>query len=174
MLPALRDSERRFLIQVALMLACGSLSLLPLTAESSSGAAAEIGASALSAAKSIEPESSPIPNISLRRDPFVPDATVAAAASEATARSYGSIGGSLPPNAGASDVSLIGNLGTSGTPIVRAVILGARSKALVEMSGEVQVLGVGDAVGGSAIASVDDRGIVLSSGERILLLERRP
>jgi hypothetical protein len=68
----------------------------------------------------------------------------------------GSIGVTLPPNAGA--------LGVPGSAVVRAIITGGGGRALIDLGGTVQVFAGGDRIGDQRIVSIDETGVHLSDG----------
>ena len=78
-------------------------------------------------------------------DPFVPDAVAAEETNEA------------------------------GTPAsVGAVILGAEPKALVEVSGRSELVGIGSSLAGGTVVSITRNGILLDDGVRLPFLAGRP
>lgn len=142
MLHALRDSERRQFIEVALLLCGYALALLPLASTSSSAAAAQappvsIGPSPLSL-----PEAFRFPHLETARDPFVPGRI----------EEHGA--GLQAPAA-----------------LVHAVVLGSNARALVETGGTVKILSIGDTVGSAVVVSIGADGVTLSNGVRLLLAE---
>lgn len=152
----LTERERRLLTVISLMLCGGSIALLPLTAESARNESRPIDAR--SASSPWAPPAVTYAALRVSRDPFQPfRGTMPLAPALAGADSSEM---ALPPNAGA--------------VIVRAVVLGPQSRALVEIGGRVNVLGVGDELASGTIASIDERGVVLSSGARIPLTKDRP
>ena len=54
----------------------------------------------------------------------------------------------------------------SGTFVV-AVILGATPRALLELGRQTRIVGLGDSVAGYRVVAIDERGIVLSDGNRL-------
>ncbi len=52
-------------------------------------------------------------------------------------------------------------------PQVTAVVTGARPYAMIESSGVSEIKGIGDAVGSSAISSIDLTGVTLRNGDRL-------
>jgi hypothetical protein len=115
--------------------------------------------------------------VSVARDPFMPDKSSGGAAPpQVTA--YGGvvgmqvtqgdpIGFALAPNRGA------GPLQDNGLAITRvsAVVLGVSPRALIDDGTRVRVVGSGDAVAGSRVASIDERGVHLQNGLLLPLAE---
>lgn len=156
LLPALYDDQRRLLARLAGMLVLSAASVLPLTVQGSSVASAREMTPA--AAHSVPSPPGPLtfPTFTITRDPFQSDRVTSNAPSP-----NDSIGIVLPPNIGAA--------ADDGGVSVRAIVMGARARALVDFGGKVEVLGVGDALGDLKIAAIDARGVVLSDGSRIAL-----
>ncbi|MBV8433780.1 MAG: hypothetical protein JO029_05810, partial [Candidatus Eremiobacteraeota bacterium] len=59
------------------------------------------------------------------------------------------------------------NDGILAVPIVRAVLLGASPKALVELDGRTRIVEIGTRLGGTTIAAINAQGITLDDGERV-------
>ncbi|HTX57047.1 MAG TPA: hypothetical protein VMD47_08070 [Candidatus Acidoferrales bacterium] len=149
MLPALYDDQRRAIARLATMLTAGSLAVLPLTAQSSFVAGAASAQETIRNGELATPARLTFPAYAIDRDPFVPDANVRAFESaDADARMAAQPG---------------------STPVVRAVIVGAQARALVEIDGTVRVLSVGDALGASRIAAIDASGLMLADGSHLAL-----
>lgn len=162
MLLALRDGDRRVLIFASFMLCGGSLVLLPLAAQSSPGPALEAMQTG-SPLAATAPQALRFPVVRVARDPFAPlHPSVDSSAARDDLDGSASI--ALPPNAGAAP----------SLPVVRAVVLGPQSRALVEIDGVVQVLGIGDKAGAATILSIDAQGVGLSNGTHIVLTEQHP
>jgi len=164
MLPPLRDSRRRTLLRLSLMVCCVSAALLPLTGGSSGDASASPAVTEAGPALPAVPAALRFPSVAVSRDPFVPDAMPDVAPID------GDVDIVLPPNAGANGTPL--PPAAEGVPnqvVVRAVVIGPSSRALVDQNGKVSVLAVGDMLGGVPIQSIDSQGIVLSNGTRIAM-----
>lgn len=58
--------------------------------------------------------------------------------------------------------------------VVRAVVLGAAPRALVQVGAQTMLVGVGDAVGGVPVVAIDDRGVRLSDGSLLRFQESGP
>lgn len=146
MLPALHDEARRALIGFALLACASSASLLPLTATSSPEASAQTIVAGSEVRVSSLPEREEYQPFTIARDPFVPDAS---------AEERG-------------DVRDVSATAASGDlPIVRAVILGPQSRALVETGGAVRVFGLGDRLAGATIVAIDRNGLRLADGRQL-------
>jgi len=61
------------------------------------------------------------------------------------------------------------SMGESGGIVVEAVALGSSPRALVQGGSASRIVGVGDALGDSTVASIDARGVTLQSGETLTL-----
>ncbi len=174
MLPSLRDNDRHLLTMLALMLCCGSVALMPLGAQSSVESFGRLNGSDVADATPVSLRPLHFPIIVAARDPFSPDRSVIETSGVGiSTENSGNLGIILPPNAGASGVPISGPVAPDSVPIVRAVVLGPQSRALVESSGTVQVLGVGDSLSGEAITAIDARGIILADGSRLPLRSER-
>ena len=157
MFPAIHDDRRRTIARLAMMLGCGAVGVLPLTAQSSliAGAASEpipIERSSINV-----PDRLIFPAFEIARDPFVPDHR----AFQGTAGSEPSI--VLPPNAGAT-----GPLPTQADAVVRAIVVGDPARALIESGGSIRVLGVGDRLGELRVVQITSSGVVMSDGSHLL------
>lgn len=144
MLPPLRDETRRTLFGIALLIGASSASLLPLTAQSSFEARAQAQPMGDDISVPPIPTNADVRQFSVARDPFVPDAE--------------------PPE---QPVEAATRVEAPGGIVVRAIILGPRSRALVETRGSVSVLGVGDRIGDASIVGIGRSGVVLSDGRTI-------
>lgn len=171
MLIPLRDNDRRLFVALSLALSLGSASLLPLTAQSALDGGVTETALAAPVVPRI-PGALTFPEIKVARDPFVPLPAVSDARENLAPTQTADI--ILPPNAGAEQMPGLSVAGEAGTPVVRAVVLGPQSRALIEDGGSVKVLGVGDALGNATISAIDSTGIELSTGTRLLLTEQHP
>jgi len=167
MLPPLYDEQRKSLSRLAAMLVLGSGAILPVVAHESFVARADVAAVNVGVVPLAVPGPLIFPGYSLRRDPFTPDAADTGAEREPV----GSLSRSafdlvLPPNAGADGSE------PHGAVAVRAIVIGAHAKALIDIDGNVNVLGVGDRVAGARIASVSAAGIRLDDGTLLPLQKR--
>ena len=158
MLPPLYDDQRRAIARVSTMLVLGAAAILPLTAQSSSIAAARETGAAGTVAMPALPGPITFPGFVLKRDPFAPRDAAAAASSVSSSKALVSgqadeIGIVLPPNAGA-----------GGTSAVRAIVVGERTRALVDFGGSVRVLAVGDTVGTVKVVRISPAGVTFSDG----------
>jgi hypothetical protein len=169
MLPALHDNQRRTLARISVMLMLGAAAVLPLTAQTSSVAAArETGIAAFSGVPAV-PGPLTFPGFVLKRDPFRTQMLGAAApgpvSSAMVTGQADAIGIVLPPNAGAGgDAAPPAVQIPSGGVAVRAVIVGERTRALVDFGGSVRVLAAGDAVGDRKVIAITAAGVRLSDG----------
>jgi hypothetical protein len=146
---ALFDDERRTLLQISGLMCAGACAVLPLTMPPQSFAAqASVEARAPLAAVPSLPAAIAFPPLDLARDPFVPDGDPQEAALGAVAA------GAVAGDGGAS---------------LRAIVLGDDPRALLETTGDVRVLGIGDSLGDDRIVSIDASGVGLSSGKRLTL-----
>ena len=168
----LTESERRVLTAVSLMLCVGSISLLPLTAQSARDDSRPVDERF--GATQWTPSALSFSALRVSRDPFQPFRSLVPGAPVSATLGSDSGGIVLPPNAGASGLESANVDNARADAVVRAVVLGPQSRALVEVGGSVNVLGVGDKLAGGVIESIDERGLVLSSGSRILLTKVRP
>lgn len=177
MLPPLRDDQRRALLRLSILMCSAALALLPLTAQSSFDASAAEAIVQPALDVPTVPDRLRFPDVSVSRDPFVPDAASIAAPLVMNNAEVGTqvqggddIGIVLPPNAGASGVPG-GPVGTGGQPLVRAVVVGPSSRALIDMGGAVRVLGVGDPLGPARIRTIDAGGVTLDNGAHLPLTQ---
>ncbi|MEO9170268.1 MAG: hypothetical protein ABI282_10955 [Candidatus Baltobacteraceae bacterium] len=170
MLPPLRDSDRRRLVFLSIALSCSSVALLPLSAQSSSSGASDRGPIVAASIPDV-PSALRFPEVVVSRDPFVPAA--GAQSVKPVVDTLVPDGIVLPPNSGADGIP--GGENTAPVPraIVRAIVLGPQSRALVEMGSAVKILEVGDSIGSAVISSIDANGINLSTGLHIPLTEPR-
>lgn len=166
MLPALYDDERRAIARVAGMLVLGAACVLPMTVQGSAVASADETNAPHAAAIPHLPGPLTFPAYTLTRDPFETDRAIAAGAPRSA------IAVVLPPNIGAG-ADGDDAVPASGNLAVRAIVLGERSRALVEEGGNVRVVGIGDAVDGLTVTEITASGIVLSDGSRVPLAEGR-
>jgi hypothetical protein len=135
----LRSNLRRRLLRAALCALGAAIALAPLAIPCALPAAVGAGFP-------VRPVALPAiggtaePEVTIARDPFVPDAPVDAA-------------GTAP-----ADGSAIA---------VEAVALGSSPHALVRVGGATRIVGVGDALAGSTVNGIDAHGVALESGETL-------
>jgi len=172
-IPAIYDDERRSLLQLSAALCCCSLLALPLTAAYSYAVSAHEGVVVATARYRIETGPMTYPAVPLARDPFRADpspAVPAAPSGMAGMRIHQgeAIGLSLPPNAGAAEDA------ETAVPAfaVKAVVLGADPRALLDVGGSVRVVGIGDIVGTRVIRAIDESGLTLADGTKVPLSEQ--
>ncbi len=163
MLRPLYDEQRKSLLRLAAMLLLGSGAILPVTAHESFVARADVAAVNVSLVPLAVPGPLIFPGYSLRRDPFTPNILERGAASSLPHSAFDLV---LPANAGA------GGAEPPGAIVVRAIVIGAHASALVDIGGNVDVLGVGDRVAGARIVSVGAAGIRLDDGTLLPLQKR--
>lgn len=156
----LNTNQRRSFTRASLAACIVSLLLLPLALPPRTSAGTE---NSVSGGRRILPEIPPpltYPALTIRHDPFLRDALSVAGADDET----------LPP-----DLVLPPNSAIASPPHVKALILGAEPKALVEIDGQTAIVGVGMKLEGAAIVGIDSRGIELDNGDHLGLdSERRP
>lgn len=147
-LPALSDDGRSALLRMAMLLCASSVALLALATQTPPDARA--AAQPLQSANNAPslPSRMEFPAFTLARDPFVSDAQ---------------------PQTVPGDERSPGAPESAGGAVVRAIILGVRSRALIEIGGTVKVLEVGDRVDGVTISAIDRFGVHLSNGRRIAI-----
>ena len=158
MIRPLTTNQRRSVTRGSLGTCLVSLLLLPLVAppRTSAGTVGKVS-TAWRELPSIPPPLS-YPALAIHHNPF--------------ARPLPSIAGDgdpLPP-----DLVLPPNAGIASPPRVQALILGAEPKALVQVDGQIAIVGVGTKLEGSAIVRIDSRGLEFDNGERLQLEGRRP
>lgn len=155
----LTTNQRRSVTRASLAMCIVSLLLLPLAVppRTSAGSAASVPGT-----MPVLPEIPPplrYPALTIRHNPFERAALPIAGGDDYT----------LPP-----DLVLPPNAGIASPPHVKALILGAVPKALVEVDGQTAIVGVGTKLEGAAILHIDSRGVELDNGERLGLEGRRP
>jgi len=163
MLAPLRDSRRKTLLRLSLLVCCVSAALLPLTGGSSGDASASPAVAEAAPKLPEVPSALRFPPVAVSRDPFVPDAVPDQAPID------GDVDIVLPPNAGANGAPAPPLSDVPNQIVVRAVVIGPSSRALVDVNGKVNVLAVGDILAGNPIQAIDSQGIVLANGTRISL-----
>jgi hypothetical protein len=142
MLKPLRTDRRRALLRGSLFALAGALLLTPLALPPAEPAQA--GAIATPPASAPQLAESPEPKLLVARDPFVPDAAVQSA-----------------------DASMDAGDGTG--IVVEAIALGDSPRALVQAGGTSRIVRVGDSIGDSIVRAIEERGLVLDSGETLPL-----
>ncbi|MDE2482412.1 MAG: hypothetical protein KGN02_09510 [bacterium] len=165
--PAIDDERRASLGRLSAMLVVASLAVLPLTQRPSEIVYAAREGSEVRLGLPVPPHDASRAAVVPRRDPFV-SAYVPGAPSRSGLGPSGNDAIALPPNAGALASA------ANAQVVVRAVVLGRYSRALVEVDGSVEVVGVGDTIGTTRVASIDAAGITLASGARVLLRREHP
>jgi hypothetical protein len=163
MLQPISDDDRRSLVRLAGMLCCSSIALLAVMQHSPIAAGAQDGVLALRQRAPALPGELRFPTLRVMRDPFVSNQALA----ETPSRNAADPQIVLPPNAGASDLPV---LTVASAPVVRAVILGESSRALIELGGDVHVFAVGDRIGSATISSIRSDGVTLSNAVRLPLV----
>ncbi len=143
MLLPLRTDRRRTLLRGSLFALLGALLLTPLALPPAEPAQA--GAIAMPPASAPQLAETPEPKLEIARDPFVPDAAL------------------QPADAGSMDTG-------DGTGIVvEAIALGDSPRALVRSGGTSRIVRAGETVGDSVVRAIEERGLVLESGETLPL-----
>ena len=171
MLPSLFDDERTGCQRLSLMLCCGALLVAPFCSEGSTAASAAAAVAVRAARVPRLPPPRIEPSIRIARDPFVPEPSLVGAArsSDVTPESVFE----LPPNLGASDATDKNGVTSGPIPVLRAIVLGPASRALVETGSGVRVVAIGDTMAGSVVTAIDAAGIVLASGVRIRIARKQ-
>lgn len=167
---ALYDDERRTLIQTGVLLICGACAVLPFTISPASvSAQAQEAPNALYLAAPVVPGRLRFPDVSVNRDPFIPDQTgqSSLAVPLDASSSDGGIGIVLPPNPGASGDSIPSSAPTGIA--VRAIVLGDQSRALIDIGSSVRVVGIGDLIGSATVRAIDAHRVILSNGMKLTL-----
>jgi hypothetical protein len=143
MLKPLRTDRRRTLLRGSLFALAGGLLLTPFALPPAEPAQA--GAIAAPPANAPQLAESPEPKLVIARDPFVPDAAVR--------------------SAGAASM----DAGDGASIVVEAIALGDSPRALVQSGGTSRIVRAGDTVGDSTVRAIEERGLVLESGETLPL-----
>lgn len=165
---AVSDFNRKRLLCMAAALCTTSVALAPLAGRSSFELTRERALYAERFSSPALPASTKRAAISRVRDPFVADAVP-------IAQGGMPLGGAvLNPVSGMRVVQGASTGFPLGVPIVRAIVSGDTPHALVEDGGRVRVVGVGDALAGSLVASIDRQGIRLGNGVRLGFAGSRP
>jgi len=98
------------------------------------------------------------PKVAVQRDPFV--------SNEPTPE---------PDGAGALDALVLPpNDAVAATPIVRAIVRGDTPRALVDVGGRMETLGIGDVIAGTRVTAIGAQGVVLDDGETLPFTEKTP
>jgi hypothetical protein len=113
------------------------------------------------------PQRSDVPPLLPFRDPFVPDQEAYTPAGSSTEEMLRGVNVVLPPNAGAQNQGALPGSGVGLT--LRAVVIGTDAKALVESSGEVRLVSVGDRLGDAFVIAIQRDGLKLSNGLRLTI-----
>ena len=148
MFDPLNVNQRRRLLRWSIATSTTALLLVPLAALPGPAFDENSGRLAAPQVPAI-PERLAYPALTVRHDPF---------------------GRPTPPPATLGDDSemvLPPNDGLLAVPIVRAVLLGASPKALVELDGRTRIVEIGTRLGGTTIAAINAEGITLDDGERV-------
>ena len=95
------------------------------------------------------------PSILIKHDPFIPSTIDGLASND---RSFN----------GMADAA------TSSVPLVRAIVVGTSPRALVEIAGAPQVVGIGSALAASIVTSIDAAGVQLQTGQILPLAGKLP
>ena len=162
----LSDERRQDLMRIALMIVCGGTAILPLTVPPTSSIARAQSTHRASPISVPEiPGRLEYPAIEIERDPFVADTTAIlpnAQVGRMETNGAHEVGVILPLNAGAAGVPSASTAGS--LPVVRGIVLGDVSQALVEFGDSVKVVSVGDHIGAEIVRTIDASGITLSGG----------
>jgi hypothetical protein len=151
----LYSRQRHTLLRWSAMLCAASVLLSPLTVRPSFRAEAEGERAVAVRALPELPSRLEFPTIVITHDPFIPSSAAGLPLGEAVAGAASGI-----------DVTAM--------PIVRAVIVGASPKALVDIGETPQVVGIGSALGGSFVTSISAGGIQLQNGQTFRFSEKQP
>ena len=172
----LDDRERRRLLTSSAILCAIPLCLAPLAGRSSFELASERAAfDARFNAPSLATVWHDKPLV-VARDPFVAEHTGGPSESGRTNSIVGlhvtqgqPIGFALPPNSGASGTPV--QASGAELPTVTAIVSGPSPRALIDDGIHVRVIGIGDPLAGSTVASIDGSGVHLQNGVLIALAE---
>ncbi|HTX60397.1 MAG TPA: hypothetical protein VMH02_12085 [Verrucomicrobiae bacterium] len=151
---------RRLLMRLSLASCSGTLLLIPLASPWSfeADARSEIAVRAADRPSSTPPPASRMPLVA--RDPFVPDAAVAAAPNPQEEPADAGLS-PLPANDGASQQD-----GATGALVI-AVVGGASPHALLRLGGRTRIVGIGDEIDGERVTSIGAEGVQLEGGDAI-------
>jgi hypothetical protein len=115
------------------------------------------------------PERLRFPAVQVRRDPFTPSLEIGAGTEGMPSDDGGGI--VLPPNAAAEEGATATR---SVVPTLRAVILGASPRALVDLAGRSVVVAIGSPLLSSIVTAIGKDGVVLQDGESLHFAEKHP
>jgi hypothetical protein len=152
---ALYTRQRHALLRCSALLCAGSLLLSPLTVRPSFQAEAETDSRVALRALPELPSRLEFPAVVITHDPFIPSTAAALPVSEAL-------------SGGASSVAI------PTTPVVRAVITGPTPKALVDIDGTPQVVGIGSELAGSVVRSISADAVNLENGHSLPFSGKQP
>ncbi len=180
----IHDAQRRRLLILSATLCAVPIVLSPLAGRSSFEIPDErVAFDERVSVPSVAPARYPGP-VTITRDPFVPDAPPVQTAPLALLVPPPSgvvgmpvvqgqpIGFALPPNRGAGGSPL--EDASFGAPVVRAIVRGASTRALVEDGTGSHVVGIGDVVAGSPVVWIGSSAIRLKNGSILSLTQVRP
>lgn len=157
-MPVSRPVKRRLAMP---LLACVAVPLLAVWC-CPAGIPAEDDAPARVHEPSTVPQQLKFPQLQIRRDPFMPSRDTQGGPDGVVAEDAGIV---LPPNLAA--VDQVPAALSAKAPALRAVILGATPKALIDVGGRSMLVGLGSPLLGSSVAAIRTDGIVLQDGERL-------
>ena len=104
------------------------------------------------------------------RDPFVSSAAPAIVGRAASSGGGGALPNLvLPPNAAAGTPPFESARPAQSGRVVRAIVLGTRSRALITSGGESTIVGVGDRLGDAIVTDISAAGLRLSNGTTLVL-----
>jgi hypothetical protein len=151
--------QRHRLLRCSALFCAGSMLLSPLTVRPSFRAEAETSSRAALHALPQLPSRLKFPAIVITHDPFIPSTAAALPVSEAI------LGDASTPVATAP---------VATAPVVRAVITGPSPKALVDIDGTPEVIGIGSALAGSVVTSISADAVGLENGQSLPFSGKRP
>ena len=106
----------------------------------------------------------------LVRDPFVSNAVHAMVGHAASGDGIGALPNLvLPPNAAAGTPPFASPRPVQTRRVLRAIVLGTRSRALITSGGESSIVGVGDRLGDAIVTGISPAGLRLSNGATLVL-----
>jgi hypothetical protein len=147
------DERRATLSRIAAMLLVTAVGMVAPALDRSWSAYAAVPTAPVERDLPALPGWEPYPTYALRRDPFAaPIGTFAGAFAASTT--------------GASAAT------SGGGPLLRAVIVGSPSRALIEIGGRVQVFAPGDTIGTTEVDRVNAAGVDLRDGTHLTLAEQ--
>lgn len=160
----LDDAARRRLLMWSSALCAFSVGLAPLAGRSSLEVARERTIFAARFAVPVLDNDSKMPALRVIRDPFVPES-----AAPIDAHSDGGAPGTRVTRG-----TPTGYIVPGAAPLVTAIVTGASPLALVDDGTRVRVVRRGDALAGSTVTAIDERGVRLKSGTRLPLSQDVP